>query len=70
MYHGSDIYWIRVCRSINSLIVAAEENDSLDNQHIKYSLAKLSSVASGNGDNLKDINHELLIIKYQKLSNI
>lgn len=69
----ANVSWIRYlldsefAEASNSLIVAAEENDSLDNQHIKYSLAKLSSVASGNGDNLKDINHELLIIKYQKI---
>ena len=69
----ANVSWIRYlldsefAEASNSLIVAAEENDSLDNQHIKYSLAKLSSVASANGDNLKDINHELLIIKYQKI---
>lgn len=69
----ANVSWIRYLldseftEASDSLIVAAEENDSLDNQQIKYSLAKLSSVASGNSDNLKDINHELLIIKYQKI---
>ncbi|KAL6452316.1 hypothetical protein SBY92_001574 [Candida maltosa Xu316] len=65
------VSWIRFLldsefgQASNSLVKAAEQQDSLENQSIKYSLAKLSAIASGNEDHLNDINNELLIIKYQ-----
>ncbi|RCK55430.1 hypothetical protein Cantr_04121 [Candida viswanathii] len=72
----SSVSWIRNLLdsqfnlASNALIVSAQESKptgDLHNQHIKYSISKLSAIAANNEDNLNDVNAELLIIKYQRL---
>lgn len=72
----SNVSWIRYLldkefnAASDSLIISAQSKSNaknLHNQQIKYSLAKLSAIATNNHDNLNDVNTQLLIIKYQNL---
>lgn len=74
----SNVSWIRYLldsqfnQASDALITSAQKQPplKLQDQQIKYSLAKLSAIAANDDkDNLNDINNQLLVIKYQKLTN-